>query len=147
MRCALIWGALSPGINATVAVIATRYSRIYLPEEVFTAAFAQNASTDELALAAVQQPLSPACITVPVGRPLWKDRPAWFLMAEEDRMIVHDTQRFMAEWMHARDCRLHGSGAMLFELCIILRQSMVIIAAPGAAEKLRHLSLQSANLK
>ena len=76
---------------------------IYLPHEAFAAAFAQNASADELALlSAVQRPISPACITVPVNRPLWKDRPTWFLMAEQDRMIVHDTQRFMAERMHAR---------------------------------------------
>jgi pimeloyl-ACP methyl ester carboxylesterase len=76
---------------------------IYLPQEAFAAAFAQNASADELALlSAVQRPISPACITVPVKRPLWKDCPSWFLMAEQDRMIVHDTQRFMAERMHAR---------------------------------------------
>ncbi len=76
---------------------------IYLPDEAFAAAFAQNASADELALLrAVQRPLSPACITVPVKRPLWKDRPTWFLIAEQDRMIVHDTQRFMAERMRAR---------------------------------------------
>jgi pimeloyl-ACP methyl ester carboxylesterase len=76
---------------------------IYLPQEAFAAAFAQNASAEELKLlAAVQRPLSPACITVPVSRPLWKDRPSWFLIAEQDRMIVLDTQRFMAERMHAR---------------------------------------------
>ncbi|MGD0119378.1 MAG: alpha/beta hydrolase [Candidatus Binatus sp.] len=76
---------------------------IYLPHEAFAAAFAQNASADELALlAATQRPISPACITVPVNRPLWKDRPSWFLIAEQDHMIVHDTQRFMAERMHAR---------------------------------------------
>jgi pimeloyl-ACP methyl ester carboxylesterase len=76
---------------------------IYLPDETFAAAFAQNASADELALlSAVQRPLSPACISVRVNRPLWKDRPTWFLIAEQDRMIVHETQRFMAERMHAR---------------------------------------------
>src|SRR5579862_7881029 len=76
---------------------------IYLPQESFAAAFAQNASADEVALlSAVQRPISRACITVPVNRPLWKDRPTWFLLAEQDRMIVHDTQRFMAERMHAR---------------------------------------------
>lgn len=53
-------------------------------------------------LSSVQRPISPACITVPVTQPLWKDRPAWFLMAEEDRMIVRDTQRFMAGRMRAR---------------------------------------------
>jgi pimeloyl-ACP methyl ester carboxylesterase len=76
---------------------------IYLPHEAFAGAFAQNASADELALlSAVQRPLSPACISVPVNRPLWKDRPSWFLIAEQDRMIVRDTQSFMAERMHAR---------------------------------------------
>ncbi len=53
-------------------------------------------------LAAVQRPISPACITVRVQRPLWKDRPSWFLAAEQDRMIVHENQRFMAERMKAR---------------------------------------------
>jgi pimeloyl-ACP methyl ester carboxylesterase len=76
---------------------------IYLPEAAFAAAFAQNASTQELAvLAAVQRPISPACITVAMERPLWKDRPAWFLIAEQDRMIVEDNHRFMAERMKAR---------------------------------------------
>jgi pimeloyl-ACP methyl ester carboxylesterase len=76
---------------------------LYLPEAAFAAAFAQNASREELAvLAAVQRPVSPACITVRVGRPLWKDRPAWFLIAEQDRMIVQENQRFMAERMKAR---------------------------------------------
>jgi pimeloyl-ACP methyl ester carboxylesterase len=80
-----------------------KHGLIYLPEEAFAAAFAQNASVEELVvLAAVQRPISPACITVKMDRPLWKDRPTWFLMAELDRMIVHETQRFMAERMHAK---------------------------------------------
>jgi hypothetical protein len=76
---------------------------IYLPEAAFAAAFAQNASKEELAvLAAVQRPISPACISVKVGRPLWKDRSSWFLVAEQDRMIVEDNHRFMAARMKAR---------------------------------------------
>jgi len=76
---------------------------IYLPEEAFATAFAQNATANELAvLFSVQRPISPACISVPVSRPLWKDRPAWFLMAEEDRMIICATQRFMADRMRAK---------------------------------------------
>ena len=76
---------------------------IYLPEEAFAAAFAPNASAEEQTLlAAVQRPISPTCITVAVGAPLWKDRPAWFLLAEQDRMIVEETQRFMADRMKAQ---------------------------------------------
>jgi pimeloyl-ACP methyl ester carboxylesterase len=76
---------------------------IWLPEGAFAAAFAQHASPDDRAvLTAVQRPISLACITVPVGRPLWRDVPSWFLLAEEDRMIVPETQRFMAERMRAK---------------------------------------------
>lgn len=53
-------------------------------------------------LAAVQRPISVNCITVPAGRPLWKDVPSWFLLAEDDRMIVPETQRYMAERMKAK---------------------------------------------
>jgi pimeloyl-ACP methyl ester carboxylesterase len=76
---------------------------IWLPEEAFARAFAQNASANEQAvLAAVQRPISLNCITVPVGRPLWRDIPTWFLLAEDDRMIVPETQRYMAERMKAK---------------------------------------------
>ena len=76
---------------------------IWLPETAFAAAFAQNASAEDLSvLAAVQRPISLSCITVPAGRPLWKDVPSWFLVAEEDRMIVPGTQRFMAGRMNAK---------------------------------------------
>jgi pimeloyl-ACP methyl ester carboxylesterase len=110
-------GELAPDEGETVAdvfyrakphplapkLVPDNHGLILLPDEAFSATFAQNASADELALLrAVQRPISPACISVPVSRPLWKDRPSWFLVAEQDRMIVHDTQRFMAERMHAR---------------------------------------------
>ena len=73
-----------------------------MAEEAFKNAFAQDAGTEDLAvLSAVQRPISPACITVPVKRPLWKDVPSWFLVAEEDRMILPETQRFMAGRMKA----------------------------------------------
>jgi pimeloyl-ACP methyl ester carboxylesterase len=76
---------------------------IWLPEEAFATAFAQNASADQRAvLAAVQRPISLSCITVPAGRPLWKDVPSWFLIAGDDRMIVPETQRYMAERMKAK---------------------------------------------
>ena len=76
---------------------------IYLPEAAFADAFAQHASIEEQTLlAAVQRPISPACITVAMERPLWKDRPSWFLVAEQDRMIVPETQHFMAARMQAR---------------------------------------------
>ena len=80
-----------------------RHGLIWLPSDAFATAFAQDATPEEHALlSAVQRPISPACITVAVERPLWKDRPSWFLIAERDRMIVQETQRFMADRMNAR---------------------------------------------
>ena len=76
---------------------------IWLPEEAFKTAFAQNASAEDCAvLAAVQRPISLSCITLAVGRPLWKDIPSWFLVGEDDRMIAPETQRYMAERMKAK---------------------------------------------
>ncbi|AYG62624.1 alpha/beta fold hydrolase [Rhizobium jaguaris] len=75
---------------------------IYYPHEAFAAAYAPNATDEELAvLSAVQRPISPACITAPVARPLWKDRPSWYLIAEDDRMIAAANQHFMADRMQA----------------------------------------------
>src|SRR5262249_37432668 len=71
---------------------------IWLPDEAFATAFAHHASAaDQALLAAVQRPISLNCITVPAGRPLWKDVPSRFLVAEDDRMIDAETQRYMAE--------------------------------------------------
>jgi pimeloyl-ACP methyl ester carboxylesterase len=75
---------------------------IWLPQEAFPAAFAPHASAEEQAvLFAIQRPIAVPCISTKVGRPLWRDRPTWFLLAEADHMIVSGTQRFMAERMKA----------------------------------------------
>jgi len=52
-------------------------------------------------LAALQQPIPPACITTRVGPPRWRDLASWFLVAEQDYLILPETQRFMAQRMRA----------------------------------------------
>jgi pimeloyl-ACP methyl ester carboxylesterase len=93
---------------------------IWLPDEAFATAFAQHASVaDRTLLSAVQRPISFDCITVPVGRPLWRDIPSWFLVAEDDRMIVAETQRYMAERMKAK-------------IRMLAADHMPSVTAPGA---------------
>jgi pimeloyl-ACP methyl ester carboxylesterase len=76
---------------------------IYLPEQAFAEAFAPNAISEQQALlAALQRPIAPACITTRVGTPRWRDLPSWFLVAEQDYLILPETQRFMAQRMRAR---------------------------------------------
>jgi pimeloyl-ACP methyl ester carboxylesterase len=75
---------------------------IWMPDEGFANAFAQNATHEQLALAkAVQRPISVKSIQEPAPTPAWKSKPTWYLVAEEDRMINPKTQRFMAERMKA----------------------------------------------
>lgn len=75
---------------------------IWMPDDGFANAFAQNATAEQLALSkAVQRPISARCIQEPAASPAWKSKPTWYLIAEEDRMINPTTQRFMAERMKA----------------------------------------------
>jgi pimeloyl-ACP methyl ester carboxylesterase len=76
---------------------------IWMPDGGFAAAVAHRASSDQTAiLQAVQRPIAVKCIQERAPAPAWKSKPAWFLLAEEDRMIPLETQQFMAERMGAR---------------------------------------------
>jgi pimeloyl-ACP methyl ester carboxylesterase len=75
---------------------------IWMPEEGFHRAVAHKASADQAKIAAaVQRPLGVQCIQEPAPVPLWKSKPSWYLIAEEDRMINPKTQRFLAGRMRA----------------------------------------------
>jgi pimeloyl-ACP methyl ester carboxylesterase len=76
---------------------------IWMPQEGFQNAFAQNAPDDVKSVtASVQRPIAVRCIQEPAPKPAWRTKPSWFLIAEEDRMINPKTQRFMAERMGAK---------------------------------------------
>jgi pimeloyl-ACP methyl ester carboxylesterase len=116
VRALVFVAALAPGDGETVADVFYRNEShpdaprlapdvdgfIWMPDEGFAKAFAQNATAEQIALCrAVQRPISVRCIQEPVASPAWKTKPAWYLLAEEDRMINPQTQRFMAERMKA----------------------------------------------
>ena len=75
---------------------------IWMPPEGFEHAFAQDAAPDvKSVLLATQRPINVKCIQEKAPRPLWKDKPVWFLVAENDRMIPAKTQHFQAARMGA----------------------------------------------
>ena len=75
---------------------------VWMPHEAILKAFSPNATADEqLRIEAIQRPINVACIIEKAPAPAWKKKPSWFLIAEEDRMILKTTQRFMAERMKA----------------------------------------------
>ena len=116
VRALVYVAALAPDDGETVAEVFYRekphpkapqlapdeHGFIWMPRDAFVAAFAQNASPERAALfAATQRPLAAACIHAKAPRPAWKEKPSWYLVAQEDRMINPATQRFMAARMNA----------------------------------------------
>jgi pimeloyl-ACP methyl ester carboxylesterase len=108
--------ALAPDEGETVAKVFYRdtpsleapkmvpdsHGLVWMPEDAFRRALAQKASPDQAKIAAsVQRPISVQCIQEPAPTPLWKSKPSWYLVAEEDRMINPKTQHFMADRMGA----------------------------------------------
>lgn len=76
---------------------------LWMSEDGFRRAVAHKASADQISImTAVQRPIALQCIEEPAPAPAWKTKPSWFLLAEEDRMINPNTQRFMADRMGAR---------------------------------------------
>jgi pimeloyl-ACP methyl ester carboxylesterase len=74
-----------------------KHGFVWMPEEGFCRAVAHKASSDQTnVMAAVQRPIALKCIEEQAPAPVWKTTPSWYLLAEEDRMINPETQRFMA---------------------------------------------------
>lgn len=108
--------ALAPGEGETVADVFYRakphpeaphlqpdaHGFIWMPAGGFAHAVAHNASPEQTTiLETVQRPIAVKCIQEKASVPAWKTKPSWFLLAEEDRMIPPETQRYMAERMGA----------------------------------------------
>ncbi len=76
---------------------------VWMPEDAFGRALAHKASAKQASIAAaLQRPIAVQCVREPAPKPLWKSKPTWYLVAEEDRMINPKTQHFMAERMRAK---------------------------------------------
>jgi pimeloyl-ACP methyl ester carboxylesterase len=54
-------------------------------------------------MAVTQNPTARRCFDVPSGAPAWKTKPSWYQVSAQDRMIPPETQRWMAERIHARE--------------------------------------------
>jgi pimeloyl-ACP methyl ester carboxylesterase len=93
---------LNPSSEGAPKMVPDAHDLIWMPDEGFRRAVANKASAEQTKIAAaVQRPLAVQCIQEPAPEPLWKSKPSWFLIAEEDRMINPKTQRFMADRMGA----------------------------------------------
>ena len=70
---------------------------LFLDKAKFRAAFAADVSEPKAAfLADSQVPWAVAALSGAVSRPAWKNKPSWYLVATEDKMIPPPAQRQMS---------------------------------------------------
>ena len=80
---------------------------LWVNVDAYRTAIAPDASSSETALmAATQKPIALKCLGEPTTKPAWREKPTWFLIAEKDRMVSPETQRFTAERMKSRSVSL-----------------------------------------
>jgi pimeloyl-ACP methyl ester carboxylesterase len=97
---------------------------LWVKADAFRNAIAPEATREETdLLAAAQKPISINCLGEVMTKPAWREKPSWFLIAEKDRMVSPDTQRFLAERMKSKVVSLACDHAPL-------------VSRPGAVAKL-----------
>lgn len=85
-----------PDVNAP-ALVPDEDGFLWMSAKGFSDAVAHNSPPEDTAvMAATQKPISIQCLGEPMTKPAWREKPSWFLVAESDRMIAPETQRFMA---------------------------------------------------
>ena len=88
--------------------------------ESFHDAFAADLPAEETAvLAATQRPVAETAFSEPTGKPAWKDRPSWAVVATGDKAAGADVVRSMAKRAGATITEVEGS-------------HVIMISQPGA---------------
>jgi pimeloyl-ACP methyl ester carboxylesterase len=77
---------------------------LYVASDSFNEVFCQDVPASQATrMAVTQRPATQEALTEPSGdHPLWKDKPSWFLIGEQDHVIPAELHRFMAERASAR---------------------------------------------
>jgi pimeloyl-ACP methyl ester carboxylesterase len=86
---------------------------LFLDRDKFAASFAADVEPDLAAFMADSQvPWGVDALAGAVSEPAWRDKPTWYLIATEDRMIPPDAQRLMADRAKATQIEAAGSHAI-----------------------------------
>jgi len=84
--------------------------RFVLTLEGFLHHFAQDLATDEAEfLYCTQGPYAAAANNEPINKAAWRDKPSWFIMGEQDHMLIIDLERDTAKKIGAKTLVLQSS--------------------------------------
>src|SRR3954471_22653442 len=83
---------------------------VYIDRAQFRDVFARDVSaSDASVMAATQKPINAAAFGASVRQPAWKTIPSWYVVAQEDRAINPDLERFYAKRMGAKTSEIKAS--------------------------------------
>ncbi|HEV7687697.1 MAG TPA: alpha/beta hydrolase [Acidimicrobiia bacterium] len=86
---------------------------LFLDREKFAASFAADIPAEQAAFMADSQvPWGVAALSGAVSEPAWREKPSWYLIATEDRMIPPPAQRAMSERAGSTTVEVPGSHAI-----------------------------------
>lgn len=97
----------APGLSSLVI---DSFGFITLSEQTMMNDFAQDLPADQTRVMAVTQgPWSQTCLTDKVGAAAWKSKKSWFVVANQDRMILPQMQQDMAKKIGATTSSVDAS--------------------------------------
>lgn len=86
---------------------------LFLDRNLFAASFAADVNSEKAAfMAASQVPWGLEALAGTVAKPAWRQKPSWYLVAMDDRMIPPPAQRAMADRANAHVTETRGSHAV-----------------------------------
>ena len=86
---------------------------LFLDKSKFHASFAADVDADKAAFMADSQvPWGLGALAGEISEPAWKNKPSWYLLATEDRMIPPQAQRMMSQRARSTVVEANGSHAI-----------------------------------
>ena len=97
-----------PAGSADIAKTADGY--LYLPPEAVMKDFAPDAgAVEQQTIAATQGPIKADAFAEKVSHAAWHEKPSWFVVSKNDRMINPELERAMAKTIHAKTTEVAAS--------------------------------------
>jgi pimeloyl-ACP methyl ester carboxylesterase len=123
-----------PGV-AVPPVLPPENDSLLLDRTKFPAAFAADVAPDEAEfMAASQIPWGLAAVKGTITQPAWQNKPSWYLVASNDKMIPPPAQHQMAERAHAKISEIASSHAVYVSHPKVVA-ALIEKAAQGASAK------------
>jgi pimeloyl-ACP methyl ester carboxylesterase len=89
---------------------------LYLDPSKYPQDFAADLPQQQAEFEADAQELTAASVfNSPAGHPAWKDKPSWYAVAKDDRIINPDLERMYAKRAHSHTIEVNGASHSVYE--------------------------------